>query len=399
MPSGEHHLNQRNATRPTEKPPVNRAAVVAAALAAAAALCAAALAMMLACRPLMSEDLGYHLAYGQRLLDTGQIVSDASFIHPAPTPQDAGDDLPPGSWFDAAGRYRFPNANWLSQAILAVAWRTAGVNGLGALSLAIVAIVLAAQAAAVRRLSGAWAWVGPVWLATALTIYERLYLRPELFSYACLSVQFWLLCGRLTPRRLIVALAVQLLAVNMHSFWLLGAGLAAALAVESAGRAAWGRWIARSAGGRPSGRGATTLGICTLLMVAAALVSPFGWRNLALPLQTLAYMHRHHIGGLTGTEVYQRYLAGTYHPWQLIGELVLFVRAGSDGVGFLLRTDLPACSGHMRLAVLLWRRQWRWRSCWRPLRPWRCPSGGTSPWRPSLPGRLSRRPQACWLRG
>lgn len=83
--------------------------------------------LALGVRTLTTEDLGYHLAYGDYLLDTGHIVDTSRFVDPAVMPAHPRYDLPPGAWYDASGTYRFPNANWLSQAVVAGVHRLAGM--------------------------------------------------------------------------------------------------------------------------------------------------------------------------------------------------------------------------------------------------------------------------------
>jgi len=91
------------------------------ALALAGAL---ALAVLLAVRPLISPDLGYHLAYGEEFLETGRIVdTNSEFLYTLPADADYGGQMGPGCWYDADGQYRFPNANWLSQLALAKRYR------------------------------------------------------------------------------------------------------------------------------------------------------------------------------------------------------------------------------------------------------------------------------------
>ncbi|MHC4985853.1 MAG: hypothetical protein ACYTFO_06830, partial [Planctomycetota bacterium] len=90
-------------------------------------MCAGLLILALAYRPITSLDLGYHLAYGETFLQTGQIVQDDRFISPALTSTDTEKwELLPQSGFDEEGRYHFLNANWLSQVILALLWRLGG---------------------------------------------------------------------------------------------------------------------------------------------------------------------------------------------------------------------------------------------------------------------------------
>src|SRR5512137_139623 len=86
-----------------------------------------ALGLVLAIRPLMEPDLGYHLAYGTELLEHGTIVDHDRSLYTLPAADAAARPEPgPGSWYDGDGRYRFPNANWLSQGLLALVYRHLG---------------------------------------------------------------------------------------------------------------------------------------------------------------------------------------------------------------------------------------------------------------------------------
>jgi hypothetical protein len=294
----------------------------------AAAVTAGLLALAVAWRPISSLDLGYHLAYGGVFWSEGRIVDDGTFLVPLPSPNEAHGDLPPGARFDVDGRYTFPNANWLSQVIMSLAYRLGGASGLVLLTLALITTILLAQAAVVRAGTGRWTWVGPVWLATTLTAYERFNLRPELFSSACLVIQLALLARPFTRRRAVLFLGLQLVAVNAHSYWLLGVGLLSAAAIEAVvatirerptrSKHAFGR--------RGRARSAIALLGCALSL---AIVHPSGIRNLTLPFETLRYMRVHHIGGSTPEQVQALWQVGQFHPWQDIGELYRSLSAGT----------------------------------------------------------------------
>ncbi len=315
--------------------------------------------LALAYRPMSSVDLGYHLLYGQVTLETGEVVDDARFITPPPTPAADPADLPPGAWWDDQGRFRFPNANWLSQLALAATYRAGGWGGLVALQVLLVAVVLAAQAGIVRRLGLAWGWLGPIWLATGLLAYERFPLRPESFGYACLMVQLWLLTGPLSWRRVAGALSVQLLAANFHSYWLLGVGLGLALLGDAALRALWSRAVVGARQLEPAlRRRLVQTGVLAVGLVAVAALHPAGVRNVVLPVQTLSFMRANAIAGTSGIEAAQQWQQDRMHPWALIGE---FYRPLARGItdprpGRTLVALLAL--GPLGAVVLAWRRQW-----------------------------------------
>jgi len=290
-------------------------------LAVGACVIAATYVGVLARRPIISVDLGYHLAYGRVFLDRGIVVGDDSFIQPPITKADAPDgELPPGAHFDETGRYRFVNANWGTQVILAWLWNHGGWTAMNLTLAALIGLIAAGQAAVLHRLQVPLAWLAPVWLAFAVVGEERFQLRPELFAFACLTWQLWLLCGRITWPRVVAAGAIQLVAVNLHSYWLLGAFVVSAFAADAAVRAAWGRWIKRAAPVRGDLRRMGRLLVCAAAMVPAAMAHPAGPANAVFPFRTLRYLRTHQIPSRTHEEVSRQWRAGELHPWQTIGE-------------------------------------------------------------------------------
>lgn len=289
--------------------------MTARAAAIAAAVLAGLFALALAWRPLASFDLGYHLAYGDEFWRHGRVVGDASFIVPPPTAAEAGSDLPPGARFESDGTYTFPNANWASQALLAAMHAGGGAAALAGLNVVLLAAILLVQARVVRTATGTWGWTGLLWLATAFTSYERLSLRPELLGNLCLVAQLAVLMAPLTLRRALVWLAIQIVAVNVHSYWILGLVLLAAAALDAALHARRTRRPPRA-----DRRRLAAIAVAAACVCAGAL-HPASWRNLVLPAQTLAYMRAHDIGGATPEIVQARAQRGDTHPWRDTGEL------------------------------------------------------------------------------
>lgn len=171
-----------------------------------AALCVVVglLVLALSWFELSSIDLGYHLAYGRHFLDTGKIVEVDPFLYPRNTQP-------------------FINANWGSQVIIAWVERWLGVFGLAGLRLSLIAVVFACIYRMIRRGGHGLHWVAWAWLLAVMAGYERISLRPELFSYAVMSVMLLILSGGALTRRRIIGLALlQLLWVNLHSYFLIG---------------------------------------------------------------------------------------------------------------------------------------------------------------------------------
>ena len=276
---------------------------------------------LLSLRTIRSVDLGYHLAYGDHFLQTGEIVDHDPTIYTLPdasTPPQKRPEPGPSCWYDSAGRYRFPNANWLSQIVMAGAWRLGGITGLCLLSAALVCAAMAVSLLVMRRLEVPWALAAGGLLIAALASSTRLLLRPELLGYVVLMGQFALLAGAFRPAdaprpigrgAMVAVIVLQALLVNLHSYFLLGLALSGALWVRHT--LGWLRAMRRK---EPDRRrwAATVRGTSALLIgqIAACFVNPWTWRLAILPIETILYLHSRGIsGGVQG------------HPWAAIAEL------------------------------------------------------------------------------
>lgn len=292
-------------------------------LSTAALLLAIAAGACLGVRTISSPDIGYHLAYGDVFLSTGLPVDSSPELYTLDADALArADELPPGAWIDEAGVYRFPNANWASQVLFSWVHRFAGMVGLGVLQSLLTAGVFLTVALAMRRLGLGATWAAFGVLLIALTAYERFMLRPELVGYFVLAVQFSLLLpvwrdeASLRWWRVAALTLLQLLLVNVHSYWLLGigmtlAGLAGAVVNvflpsrrEPTPEASLLSRMYRSLVFRL----AALLG----LQAGAGFVNPWTWRLAAMPFQTLAFFSRHKISTAEARP------GG--HPWSVIGE-------------------------------------------------------------------------------
>ncbi len=284
-------------------------------LVAAVAIAAAMIVIgMLSLRPLRSPDLGYHLAYGETFLDEGRIVDHNAFLFTLPAEGDEQPEPGPSCWYDAEGRYRFVNANWLSQVIMAAFWRLEGASGLCGLQSVLILATFALIGLAMRRLGVPPALIGAGLLLAALTAYMRFSLRPETFGYLLLAAQFCLLAGRKFGWLAVAGLAgLQVLFVNLHSYFILGLALTGAMLAESLLRLGW-QWLTASGrqGSPELRRRAVRLAVALAAQCALCLVNPWTWRLAVLPVQTLVYMRANQIarGDLTGDG----------HPWSHIGE-------------------------------------------------------------------------------
>jgi len=233
-------------------------------LASLGVVAAAALALALGWFEFSSVDLGYHIAYGRKFLDSGRIVDCDPFIY-------------------AARDHVFVNANWAWQALVAWTERQWGLAGLGTVRVAFLSVTIAGVIGLSRRSGAGWGATGLVLVLAGMGAYERFDFRPELASYALGAAQLWLVLR--PPRRMFTAcastFALQVMWVNSHSYFLIGPLTTAAM---SAGDAA--RWIARERDAE--GRRTARLRLAMLAaQIAACFVNPWGVSGATFPFQTL----------------------------------------------------------------------------------------------------------------
>ncbi|HDZ19771.1 hypothetical protein LCGC14_0016160 [marine sediment metagenome] len=287
-----------------------------------ACVCAAALIGALAYRPITTVDLGYHLACGQEFLRTGRIVQDDTFIYPPLDPVTArGHELTPGSYFDQEGQYHSPNVNWFSQVVLGLLWQLGGWTAMNISLWLLVAAIAVGQMALLRRLNVSWAWLPLVWLTTAIIGHERFMLRPELFAYVCLLVQLYLLVGHVSWAAVGVCVVVQLLAVNLHSFWPMGVAIVCAFAADAAARGLYIKVVQRRSVVNELRSRVVRLAVCLALVVAAGMLHPAGPSNVTFPFRTVEFLHRQKISGDVLQEGMNLREAYELRPWGFIPEL------------------------------------------------------------------------------
>ncbi|MCD4825035.1 MAG: hypothetical protein K8S55_10520 [Phycisphaerae bacterium] len=332
----------------------------------ALAVLGACVAMVLfSVRTHTAEDLGYHLAYGEQFWDEGRLVEHSEFIYTLPplnTPPDQRPEPGPACWYDAQGRYCFPNANWLTQVILAGVYRLAGVAGLSVLLAGLAALLSVLLAVFMRRMNLPWLGVAVGVLLVTLVVYPRLQLRPELLGYVVLVAQACCL-GRAMryPRKpeslrwrvIILLIFLQWLLVNLHSYFLLGLAISVAVLAEYALR-----WLVswRSASADSDERavlagGCKKLAVLLAGQVAVCFANPWTWRLAVLPVQTLAYIRTHKINAGPGA-----------HPWSLLGEFqktTFLFRNWTNDITNIAFAAMLVCVAAALLAAVL-RRRWSW---------------------------------------
>ncbi len=318
-----------------------------------------AVVLLLGARTIDNEDVGYHLAFGDAFLDTGRIVDHSPFLYtvqytepgrPLKTPG-------PGGWYDADGKFQFVSANWLTQAAMSAVNRAGGGVGLSILQIALVAVMFGLLLLILHELGLPPLWMAATVVLLGLVSYERLVLRPELFTYVLLAAQLYVLlrathgakelriadCGlriagngkepalplqseirnpslrtpvgaksAILPWRSVALLCVlEVLLVNVHSYFLLGLIPVGAMLGDGIVRMMYFRWhsprdVAAAADAR---RRSVRLGVALAAMTACGFVNPWTWRMVLLPFQTLWYFKVNHITD-----------AGSTHPLSSIGE-------------------------------------------------------------------------------
>lgn len=217
-----------------------------------------------------SLDTGYHVAYGSYFLDSGEIVDRDPFLYEQKVRP-------------------FVNANWGSQVVMAMVYRMAGANGLIGLRLVLLAVVFACIAIVVRRMVKSWFWVAAAWLLAAMAGYERFSMRPELFSYAVMMVMLVILTrGPLTKRGIVLLVLLQLIWVNLHSYFLVGLFLTGAVLAETLVRRVMARRDPREA--IESNAKLKLVAAALLIQVVACCINPWHVRGAVFPLSTLSFL-------------------------------------------------------------------------------------------------------------
>ena len=314
------------------------------------------LVAVLSWRNIESVDLGYHLAYGDEVLDHGRIVDSSRFIYTDVAPRGIGGglDFGAGGWYEPeTGRYRFTSPSYGSEIVMSLAHRLGGVVGLCVLRAGLLLTTFALAAIIMARLGVAKVWIAAGLILTALTAYPRFLMRPELFGYALLAGQLLLLLRRRRSRVTGAGIVLlQLVLVQCHSYWVFGIAFTLCFFVEALLRAAWAKWIVKGKDAAEATSGPRWFGTILALQVVAAFVNPWTWRIPALPIQMLSYMREHDIrAGLQAT---------SSHPWARTGELYPTFSKAFAG----LRPTYAFC-GVLALAgagglACVWKRRWAW---------------------------------------
>lgn len=247
-----------------------------------ACLLAAMFVLSLSWFKLSSLDIGYHVAYGRYFLDTGKIVG-----------------FEPDPFLVSETAIPFVNANWGSQIIMALAERWAGAAGLTMLRVGLIGVIFGAMAVVVRSGVKSWMAVAFAWVIAALGAYERFSMRPELFSYAIMMVELAILVRGVGSWRGVAALTLlQVLWVNLHSYFLVGLFLAVSFWAEAVWRS---NWPAPAIGRENTSGNLRRMTLVLGLTLAACFVHPWGYKAALFPFKTLEFLQSHDVmGGAAG---------------------------------------------------------------------------------------------------
>jgi hypothetical protein len=223
-----------------------------------------AVAFLLGCFPMSDFDVWWHLRAGQLILEGGIPRVDVLTYTNAGRP-----------WIDLY---------WLFQVIIALLYKAGGASALVALKALMGAATVAVALSSRDRNARAWPAV-LAWIPALIAFSGRLCERPELFSLLLLASFLAIVSqAHLHPRRLWLLPVLQVVWVNCHGFFVLGPLLLLAFAAE----VAYDRWRATGSP-QPPARILVPVTAATLL---ACLVSPYGARAVALPIEQF-----HKLGG------------------------------------------------------------------------------------------------------
>ncbi|MCD4824254.1 MAG: tetratricopeptide repeat protein [Phycisphaerae bacterium] len=251
------------------------------------------LAVLLGVRPMESEDLGYHLAYGEHFLDTGEVFNHSPYIYTLANRQTQPG---PGGWYDGDGKFQFVSANWGTQIVMAAVYRVGGMTGLCILQAALVAGMFVLILLIYRAMKVPPLWMAGAILLTAMATYERFSLRPELLTYVILLGQLYVLLpaylgeAKFAAWRIVVLCVLQVLLVNVHSYFLLGLGFTGVAFGDRLVRLIWNRFVGGSAQAGSQRSCSVRLGVVLLAQAGLCFLNPWTWRLVVMPFETLWYI-------------------------------------------------------------------------------------------------------------
>ena len=220
------------------------------------------LVFALAVRLPTDTDVWWHLRAGDQIVHHGIIRTD-SFSH----------TMAGARWVDHS---------WGAEVVLYAVWRLAGTYGL-ALYTAVLATL--GMWLVHRMSSGSLLARGPALLLGAATAAIFWTPRPQMLSFALTAALLYLLHLHKREQRDLLWVVPVLMAVwaNLHA----GYSIGLILLLGSIGGEVLGHLYDRNGETVVPWAGVRKLAIVTAASVAAVCVNPYGWRILAVPLQTI----------------------------------------------------------------------------------------------------------------
>ena len=219
--------------------------------------------------PLTNTDIWWHLAAGRLILQEGRFLYADPFSS------------------GALGR-PWIDLHWLFQVMAHSLYRMGGVSAL-VLAKALVCGLGAALLCliATQKVQPRWRPLGILAMALAIYLGRHLVLaRPIVLTLLCLSfflvlLERFRLQGKI--RWLLLLLPVQVFWANTQALFILGPVMLAAYLTGEGLSALLGRQGIMGFSGALGRRGVVLLGIFLPLLVAASLLTPYGWQGLQLP--------------------------------------------------------------------------------------------------------------------
>lgn len=246
---------------------------------------------------LMDTDFFWHLTYGRWMVEHGAIPAVDFF-----------------SWTLPGKPYQI--TQWLGEAAIGIAYSFGGFTGTKFLSVLLTALTIGfAWRAAARYVHSSVA----LCIALACNWLQIITpMRPQLFSFAMLSIATYLVVSWMKTKRLRYLISYPLVMaawVNMHGGFVVGLALIFLLAAGHSTEAV----IEKRLGDRECRRDLLVLWGSALTSVAATLLNPYGYKALATVIM---------IGGLQSSSViieWQPVNLMTGLGWAYLSSLIPFV--------------------------------------------------------------------------
>ena len=251
-----------------------------------------ALALVLSLRQAGSPDLGFHLRTGEYILEGHGFPRTDPFTETLRT-------------------HRYTDTSWGYDVLVALLYRLGGAPALVFAHAVLILLVLGVLYRTTRLAAGDPTTLTLALLAGVIAMETRFEVRPEIVSYAFLTVLLHVL------HRYALGLPVRLWALpllmlgwsNLHSLYVLGWAVMAAFVV--------GLWLARN-------RFDTTLARWCLAAILVAVLNPYGWRAIAFPFTLLTRFGEQNPFAQTIGEFVSPFALGTFARFPFYPELPIW---------------------------------------------------------------------------